>query len=101
MDPALPAGVELVLVGLPALVDSGHDGLVLGVVAQAVVVFVAFEPGIIHVSELGGAFEPNEGTLLVAEQSVDSSQPISAVAVDDLFGTVLEQAGIDLLPPPA
>ncbi len=96
----LPRTIELFFVRLPALPNSSHYRLVLRVGSQSVVVLVPLKPRVIRISECDRPLEPIERTLSIAEQGMDSAQPVSAVAVDDLFGTVLEQAGIDLLPSP-
>src|ERR1700679_1527762 len=90
--------IEFLSIRLPALANPSHYALVLRIGAQTIVVLVALEPGIIHASYLDCAFQPIEGGLAVAEQGIDSAEPVGFIAIDDLSRTILKQSGVDLLP---
>ena len=87
VDPrsSLSGCIEFLFVRFPSLANVGHDRLILGVAPQAVVILVSLKPGIIHISERNSALEPDEGMLLVAEQGINSSEPIRSIAIDDLI----------------
>ena len=65
----LSRNIELFLVCLPALLNSSHYRLVLRIGTQIVVVLVALEPRVIHISEGDCPLEPIEGTLPVAKRA--------------------------------
>src|SRR5580765_6389241 len=97
-DRSLLMYVELVAVRFPPFLHVGHDPLILGIAAQAVIGLVFLKPRIAQVSQFHPAPEKRHRVLMVTEQSIDSSGPICLVSIDDLLRASLKNSLIDLVP---
>src|SRR6266700_128633 len=82
------AKFQTVFIGI--VTDLGKHPFVIPIATQLVVILVAHKPRVVVVSQGNGASQPRQRLRLVAKQSIDAANPISPVAVSDVFWFLLE-----------
>src|SRR5229473_6084692 len=93
--PALSLTEEFAVV-FPVAANFGHDALVFGIAAHVGPVLVTLKPRIVMVPQLHRPPQPDESPLFVAEQGVNSSQPVGTIAIEFLRWLHFENLRINL-----
>src|SRR6267143_3429583 len=81
----------------PVAANFGHDAVVFRIAAHVVPVLVALKPRIVMIPQIHRPSQPDESPLFIAEQGVNSSQPVGSIAIDFLRWLRFENLRINLV----